>query len=391
MRALLSVMALWLLALSGQATAQDLGHSPYVIADVVTIHSKVLNEDRKLSIFNPDTVGGNVTPTYPVMYLLEENDMAMVTGTIKYLSSYNEQMPAMLVVGLDGGGDRIRDLTPTHALYDNHGKRVDGPDSWLASSGGGEAFLRFVREEVMPYVEQHYHAAPFRILAGHSVGGLTALHALNAHPDMFNAYLAVSPSLWWDRGSLIATTRSTLSLPPGRKEFLFLADSPEGRDFTRYVDGYLKVLKTKRPRGLTYSHAFYPGETHGSIAAKAYYDGLRFLYPDWEASDAQDSAKHLRSHYRAMSLRLGYDVQPGQGKISDWGAGFLRAGKADDAIAMYKWNVENFPATASVYGELGDAYARAGDQSSAAGAYSRALSLSPSDPDLTARLAKVQK
>jgi hypothetical protein len=390
MKTLLTSATLWLLVVAGHAAAQVSGSSPYVIAETVTIHSKILNEDRRISIFNPDTVGGNVTPTYPVLYLLEENDMAMVTGMVKYLSSYNEQMPAMLVVGIDGGGDRMRDLTPTHALYDNHGKMVDGPDSWLATSGGGEAFLRFVHEEVMPYVEQHYHAAPFRILAGHSVGGLTALHALNAHPDMFNAYLAVSPSLWWDRGGEVAVARKTLSLPNSRKAFLFLADSPEGRDFNRYVDDYLHVLRTKKLSGLYYTHAVYRGETHGSIAVKAYYDGLRYLYPDWEASDAQDSAKHLQAHFGGLSQRLGYDVQPGQGRISDWGASFLRAGKIDDAIAMYRWNVANFPTTASLYGDLGDAYAKKGDKAAAVQAYTTALTFSPGDIDLTARLAKVQ-
>ena len=77
-------------------------------------------------------------------------------------------------------------------------------------------------------------------------------------------------------------------------------------------------------------------------------------------------------------------------RVSDWGAAFLRAGKIDDAITMYRWNVTNFPTNAGVYGDLGDAYAKTGDTAAAAQAYTKALSLSPGDADLTARLAKVQ-
>jgi len=392
MKTFLVALAALFYGVSGtSAAAQDAVHSPYVMADVIVIHSKILNEDRKIYVYNPDDVGGNVLPAYPVLYLLEENDMSMVTGTVKYLSAYNEQMPAMLVIGIDGGDDRIRDLTPTHALYDNAGVRDDSPDSWLKTSGGGDKYLQFVKEEVMPYVEQHYRTAPFKILAGHSVGGLTSVYALTAHPDMFDAYLAVSPSLWWDRGVMLPMAKNRLDIPPGDKKFLYVADSPESGAFTTYLEDFLALLKAKKPSGLTYWHQFYPGETHGSIAAKAYYDGLRFLYPDWNIADTDTSAAKIRQHYKAISLRLGYDAQPGMGMVSDWGNGFLRKGKMDDAIAMFQLNADNFPKSADVQVELGDALARKGDKAAAAIAYQKALALSPGNQAIAAKLAGVEK
>jgi predicted alpha/beta superfamily hydrolase len=244
------------------AFAQDSQPASYVVADVFVIHSKILGEDRKLFIYNPDNVGGNVLPAYPVLYLLEENDMPMVAGMVKYLSSYNEQLPAMLVVGIDGAGERIRDLTPTHSLYDNLGKLDPDPQSWLRPSGGGDKFLRFVREEVMPFVERKYRAAPFRILAGHSVGGLTALHALATQPDLFDAYLAVSPSLWWDKGAYLDQAIKRLPASPSAREFLFVADSPEAGPFPIYMKRFLDVLEARKARGFPWAHAYYPNETH---------------------------------------------------------------------------------------------------------------------------------
>jgi len=365
--------------------------SQYVVADVFVIHSSVLHEDRKLFIYNPDSVGGNILPAYPVLYLLEENDMSMVAGMVKYMSAYNEQLPAMLVVGIEGNGQRIRDLTPTHSLYDNRGKRDADPNSWLQPSGGGDKFLRFLREEVMPFVEKNYQTAPFKILAGHSVGGLSAIEALTARPDMFNAYLAVSPSLWWDNGAYLRAIAKRLPPSGAAKKFLFVADSPESERFSSYVKRFLHGLGAAKGPSFEWSHVFYPNETHGSIAAKTYYDGLRFLYPRWNAPEENRSPSSIRRHYAAISNRLGYAVQPPLGLVNDWADEFLRRGKVEDAIAMARLNLRNFPDNAWVYGSLGDLYLRKGDSGEAVAAYRRAVDLAPTDDQLKAKLAAIMK
>jgi enterochelin esterase-like enzyme len=113
------IVSFLLLILGSAALAQDKPLQPFVIAEVVTIHSKILGEDRTIFIYDPDKNGANILPSYPVLYTLDENDMTLVTGLVKYLSAYNEKMSPMLVVGIDGGTTRIRDLTPTHSLIDN--------------------------------------------------------------------------------------------------------------------------------------------------------------------------------------------------------------------------------------------------------------------------------
>lgn len=221
--------------LSAASVAQDQPLQPFVIAEAATIHSKILGEDRTIFIYNPDKNGVNLLPSYPVLYMLDENDMTLVTGLVKYLSSYTPNMSPMLVVGIEGAATRIRDLTPTHSLIDNLGHLDSSPDSWLKNSGGGERFTQFIRDEVMPYVEQHYKAGPFKILAGHSVGGLAAIDCMLLHPEMFDAYIAISPSLWWDKGYALSLAKTKLNRLQGQKKFLFLADSPETGPFTSFV------------------------------------------------------------------------------------------------------------------------------------------------------------
>lgn len=397
-----SIMRLYLWALLGffslvwmqgmAAQAPDQPHPGFVIAEMATIHSKILGEDRTIFVYDPDKNGSNLLPSYPTLYLLDENDMTMVTGLVKYLSAYNENMTPMLVVGIDGGPTRIRDLTPTHSLVDNVGVVDSDPDSLLKDSGGGERFTQFIRDEVIPYVEQHYKAAPFRILAGHSVGGLDVVDCLLQHPEMFDAYFAVSPSFWWDRGYPVSLAKEKLPALTGKRKFLFLADSPETGPFSRYVQSFDSLMKTSKPISLQYRHVFYSTESHGSIAAKAYYDAMRYLYPAWNKLESDNSAALIKQHYKAMADRLGYDVEPPLGMVSDWGFGFLRQpGKTADAFEMFQLNVKNFPSSPSAYQDIGDAYSQKGRTKEAISAYNKALELAPNDKQIAQKLKEIQQ
>ena len=89
-------------------------------------------------------------------------------------------------------------LTPTHSIIDTNGKIDTSAGLSLQTSGGGEKFLQFIKDELMPYIEKKYKPAPYKIFSGHSFGGLMTFYCLTKHPDMFNAYISVSPALWWD-------------------------------------------------------------------------------------------------------------------------------------------------------------------------------------------------
>jgi predicted alpha/beta superfamily hydrolase len=366
---------------------------PFVIADVETIHSRVLNEDRTFYIYNPDTNAANRLPAYPVLYLLEENDMTMVTGIVSYLSAYNEQIPAMIVVGIPGGATTIRDRTPNHSTFDNFGNRDDSPDSWLQSSGGGENFLQFLRDELIPHIEKNYKAASFKILAGHSVGGLSSVYCLYSHPEMFDAYIAVSPSLWWDKGYAINYAKQHSERPNNRRrKFLFLADCPEVGPFNEYVNRFNALLETTRPPQLDYRYVHYPEETHGSAAARGYYDGIRFIYPEWNIAPTDTTAALIKQHYRRLSGRLGYQVEPPMGMVNDWASRFLSDSKTiDDAIELFRLNTVNFPDSADAFGRLGDAYVRKGDKRAAATNYQKSLKLSPDNAQIQEKLKDLNR
>jgi len=179
-------------------------------------------------------------------------------------------------------------------------------------------------------------------------------------------------------------------LPTGAdKKFLFLANSPEGGSFTIYIKSFLRALAAHKAPGLYWTHAYYPNERHGSIAAKAYYDGLRFLYPQWNPPEENPTAASIKRHYAMMSRRLGYDVQPPLGMAGDWTDQFLRKGMVADAIEIARINVRNFPTNAWAHAGLGDAYRAKGDQAAAIASYRKAVELAPEDAQMKDKLSAV--
>ena len=99
-------------------------------------------------------------------------------------------MPATIVVALQNT-ERGRDMTPP-------AETDDEMTSMIGDSGGADDFIAFFRDELIPYVDSNYRTTGYDILVGHSLGGLVAIHALVHHPDVFEAYVPISPRLWWD-------------------------------------------------------------------------------------------------------------------------------------------------------------------------------------------------
>src|SRR5580700_1990918 len=161
------------------------------IPQKLTVHSNVLNEDRVVWVRTPHGYDQG-KDLLPVLYLTDgPGHINEIGSTIDFLVG-NNRMPPLIVVGI-ANTYRTRDLTPTRS-------DEKAPDGTVAfpTSGGADHFLDFIQSELMPEIDKQYRVAPYRIFSGHSFGGLLAIHILTTRPDMFQAYIAVSPSLQWD-------------------------------------------------------------------------------------------------------------------------------------------------------------------------------------------------
>ena len=269
----------------------------------------------------------------------------------------------VMIVGIPNT-DRTRDLTPTRVDV----KQPDGVVCrGFATSGGGDKFLEFIETELFPEIQKRYQPLPYRIFAGHSLGGLLEVHALIAHPEMFNAYIAVSPSLQWDDQHTLHQAQQFFARQKEfRKRSCLLGN--EGATPNPMGDGFdqlQKLFTTTKPTGFIVRSARYPDEDHGSTTFLAHYAGLRTVFDGWmmprDPSDGSPvgGLKGVEQHYKELSERFGFPVSAEQA-INQTGYNLLGRKKNEEAIAAFQRNVELYPGSANVYDSLADGFEAVG-------------------------------
>lgn len=365
-----------------------------VIGKTDSIQSNILGEQRKIWVHVPN--GAN--QKYPVVYVLDgDGHFSSVVGMIQQLSSVNGNTicPKMIVVGIRNT-DRTRDLTPTHVDAD--------PSMMLDSifaktSGGGENFIAFIEKELMPHIEAKYPTAPYKMLIGHSFGGLAVMQAFTHHTDLFNSYICIDPSMWWDNQKLLKETQKVLAEKKfdGKSLYLGIANTlDEGMDIknvekdtsndSKHIRSILALqssFEKNTKNGLLYRGKYYPDDTHGSVPLITEYDALRFFFDFYPMQltmkDFADSTGVLlnkyQDHYANLSKKMGYTLNPDESEINSMGYDFLSRKVYKTAESFFKFNIVNYPESCNVYDSYADYLIAIDDKTNAIIQLKKALAL----------------
>lgn len=321
------------------------------VGESFTFHSNILNEDRTILVYMPDGYAES-NESYPVLYLTDgETHFIQTGGTINFLSSPGiGYMPKLIIVGITNT-NRTRDLTPMP---------IHGKDSQFPDGGGAEEFLHFITSELKPLIRSKYRTSPFEILAGTSLGGLFTINTFINHPESFNAFFAVSPALWWDKREIILKADSLLQKPIHTNQFLyFTLCSGDSKELQESTLKFQNILQSRTQDSLHWQTMFIKDETHNSSPLLGYYSACKFLYSKWHI-DSINNLTDLENHYASLSQEYGYKIEVPEGEMNSLGYQLLFGGKAEDAIPVFKKNIEHFPSDPNVYDSMGDAYKIAG-------------------------------
>lgn len=379
---LLSVFAV-LLLISSAAIAQPAAGT----VKRFSLKSEVLGEERVVLVRTPVGYETN-NLKYPVLYMTDgDGHMGHTASTVEFLAR-NGRISDLIVVGVTNT-DRTRDLTPAKSTEKNPAGELRFP-----TAGGADNFLKFFETELIPEIEKQYRVQPYRIFAGHSLGGLFAIHAMITKPGLFNSYVAVSPSLQWENAEALKRAEDFLKNQKELKVTLFVSLGNEPGAIGESFDKFREALSKTNIKGFAWQAERMNDEDHGSVVLRSHYVGLRKVYEDWQApADLQSGAvlgglKGADAHYKKLSEKFGYSIVVPEGLINQLGYQSLFEGKSEEAIALFKANVERYPASANVYDSLAEAYEQGGRIDLAEPLYDKARILGQQNNDPNAAVFK---
>ncbi len=348
------------------------------------ITSKVLNENRTLWIYTPNITSQNPNPDkrYPVLYVLDGRAHFYSTvGIIQQHSQANGNgtLPEMIVVAIENT-NRVRDFVPSNDL--------DNPNP----------FIEFLSSELIPHIDKNYKTAPYKMLVGHSLGGLTVIDILTNFPELFNAYIAIEPSMWYGNEKYLTNTISKLPKQNMKSKRLFIGTAntlPKGMELSQLkndksfetqhirsifkLDEFLKATTNE----LIYASKYYENETHNTVPLISAYEGLRFIFDFYlldatekDFADATDSiASKLKTHYANITEKMGYMNAAPEAFINYFAYEALHKHYFTKAKALFELNIEWYPESSNVYDSYADYYLAQKDTANAVANYQKALQI----------------
>lgn len=260
--------------------AQTANSGIFVLGKVDSLQSNILSETRALNIYLPEGYSPDSVTKYPVIYLLDgsaDEDFIHVVGLIQYFNfPWIDAVPKSIVVGVSNV-NRKRDFTFKTSNLAFVQKM--GYDTLVYSNyGGSEKFISFIENELKPYMDKHYKTTPQSTIIGQSLGGLLATEILLSKPYLFNKYIIISPSLWWDNESLLDKARQLSKMQNNHPIQIHISIGKEGKTM---IHGAKKLYQSIKKYGNKNNKVYFEylsKEDHASISHLAIYRALKLLY-----------------------------------------------------------------------------------------------------------------
>jgi uncharacterized protein len=332
-----------------------------IVAKRIRINSTILGEERTVFVSTPSGYVDS-TASFPVMYVLDGDPdvIAFYSGMLNNLSDY-EICPGIIIVAIENTF-RMRDMAPSKPKYNQQGVEIKYYNE--EKVGEADKFLDFIGTELFPFIEKNYRTVPYRIFSGHSAAAMCVTYAFLTHNNMFNGYIAMSPSFEWDSGLLnrIAEEKAG-SLNIKYRQFYFSIGGDEIPSDIGDSHNFAKTLKTKSPAGLKWKFDYIANEDHGSQVTLALYNGIRFIYEGWKFDYDKMVAGGLsaiNSFYQNLTDRFGYEILPDKNTMNSIAWEVKRSGRLDEAITILEDNTRRHPEYPEAYSYLAEVYSAAG-------------------------------
>lgn len=242
---------------------------PTPVHESFSLFSQVLDEKRVINVWLPPNYA-NTTQAYPVLYMPDggiQEDFPHIANTLAELIAAHK-IPPMILVGIENT-NRRRDLTGA--------SQVAEEESIAPLSDGASVFRTFIKEELITEINHRYRTTSQKGIIGESLAGLFVVETLWVQPDLFDFYIAMDPSLWWNNHYLVKEATTYLSRLPDREIKFWFAGS-DAIDISQHTQAVAQLLKNENYPTLRWFYADMPNEKHHTIYRATKVQALEWVF-----------------------------------------------------------------------------------------------------------------
>ncbi len=255
------------------------------------IQSNILEDGREISIYLPPSYYSS-KQTYPVLYILDgDYNFFYVSGLLELQSAISENIPEMILIGISGKGSETykKNCKPNLENIDDE--------------GNADQYANFIEKELIPFVNEKYRTSDYKLLAGHSVGGLFIINTVLKKPNLFNHYIAISPALWWANNAINEVAKNTFNSKPNFSSDVYISLANEKG---MGVDEFLDVVKKNNIYKSVFKFKHFQNENHNSVGAPTYVWALNDIFSTWKGDKEYfKKTKELTEYHKSVVDKYG--------------------------------------------------------------------------------------
>lgn len=261
------------------AILADPSGEPIIIGSAHKITSTVYGETRLLTVRLPRGYADNPDRRYPVVFSIDggpEQDFELLAG-IAAEAEFSTSFEPFILIGVRTD-NRYAELTPPLERMDP--ERLTALFGDRMQPNGAPKFREFLVSDVIPWATSRYRTDR-KVLTAASLGGLFVVDTLLERPDMFDDYIALTPSLWWDEGQVAegAAAKLATHTASDRRIYITMGDEGIGNLSSKWLATLLSAFNTSTPEGMKWAFVDRSGsEEHRTMAMMGWLDAFRTLY-----------------------------------------------------------------------------------------------------------------
>lgn len=308
------------------------------------IASSILKEERTLLIHTPDSYETS-SKKYGVMYVLDGDNHFNHAINATTLLAENGRMPETIIVAIPNNrGARGRDL-----------------------GRGRDNFKKYIKEEVIPFVNSNYRTTKHKTLFGHSMAGAFTLNYLATNGTVFDNYIAASPVVQIFNSELLTQYRSLFKTQPNISKPLYFSIAgveAEGQVATDAMDKFVALLKKEAPKSFPWKYDFIPNQVHMTTPYLTMFKGLTAVFKDFQSPTytsfseytSRGGMQQLKAYYAARAKKYNTKNVISDNTLRRLATILIRDKQEQLGIELLVLNTKNNPSSMGAFNTLARAY-----------------------------------